>query len=490
MDNKSISNYIIFLCFITMIFTNQAFSSEFELNKLIGQSEVNGMGNEIDSITMLSQVSGNPTEVQNPFIVAEKPSSLKIKNRWEKFKDKTIISGSLWEYFVHQENNYFAATQDTWLESVGRLGMKTDLSSQMSIQLQGTGQAITGDADDYNLVKKDILEFELDLANIKFENIIELPIAITIGRQDLQFGDGFLIHDGYYDTVAQWLTPITSFNGVKLNFDLAPLSIDLFYAETIVKSQNFEAALLDGVGYSGDRNAWGLNTNLKTINSGEWDLGIFIVDDESVINSDTIALSLRGTYETRTNPTFTLTGEIVSEFGKTRAKDHKLSSTSQDREAVGGHIDGTFSFNEVQFYPYLKGRYSHFPGDDPATNKNEAFDPLFFNNEEFGTWGAGSINSYNLSNTNERVVMTEVGLSPTETTLLRAQVYFFWLDKENNTGSGKKWSEELNFIFDWYPSENLFAGFELGWARPLKAAKDLFGNRTTREVVAWVGVQF
>jgi hypothetical protein len=404
--------------------------------------------------------------------------------------ERIKFSGSLWEYFLYQKNNYFAATQDRWVESVGRLGMEVDLTDQIAVQLQGTGQAINGDADDYNLIKKDVLKFELDLANITFKNVSEAPLTVTLGRQDLKFGDGFLIYDGYYDTVALWLTPITSFNAVKLNFSPAPFSFDLFYAETIVDSQNFEAALVDGVGFAGDRSLWGLNSKLKTKDSGEWDLGIFIVDDESSINSDTIALSLRGTYETQTNPTLTLTGEIVSEFGTTNAKNHSLSTTSQNREAVGGHIDGTLSFNELQFSPYLKGRYSHFPGDDPSTNVNEAFDPLFFKNDEFGTWGAGDINSYNLSNTNERVVMAEAGLFPTETTMLRAQFYFFWLDKEVTAGAGKKWSEELTLIFDWYPNDNFFAGAEFGWARPLKAAKDLFGDSNTTEFVTWFGVQF
>ena len=159
-----------------------------------------------------------------------------------------------------------------------------------------------------------------------------------MGRQDLKFGDRFLIYDGYYDTVALWLTPITSFNAAKLSFNPAPFSFDLFYVETIVDSQNFEAALVDGVGFGGDRSLWGLNANLKTKETGEWDLGVFIVDDESAINSDTIALSLRGTYETHTNPTFSITGEIVLELGSTNAKNHALSTTSQDREAVGGHI--------------------------------------------------------------------------------------------------------------------------------------------------------
>jgi hypothetical protein len=159
--------------------------------------------------------------------------------------EKINFSGSLWEYFIYQKNNYFGATQDRWLESVGRLGMEVDLTDQLSVQLQGTGQAINGDADNYNLTLKDKLEFELDLANITYKNISGVPLSITLGRQDLKFGDGFLIYDGYYDTVALWLTPITSFNAAKLNFSPGPFSFDLFYAETIVDSQNFEAVLVD-----------------------------------------------------------------------------------------------------------------------------------------------------------------------------------------------------------------------------------------------------
>ena len=86
--------------------------------------------------------------------------------------------------------------------------------------------------------------------------------------------------------------------------------------------------------------------------------------------------------------------------------------------------------------------------------------------------------------------MAEVGLYPTDTTMFRAQHYFFWLEKEVTAGAGKKWSEELNLIFDWYPNDTFFAGAEFGWARPLKAAKDLFGNRNTTEFVTWAGVQF
>jgi hypothetical protein len=413
-----------------------------------------------------------------------------IGNKPVPWAERIQFSGSLWEYFLYQKNNYFAPTQDRWIESVGRLGMDLDLTGQVSIQIQGTGQATNGDANNYNLILRDEIEFELDLANITFKNFSDNPFEITVGRQDLKFGDGFLIYDGYYDTVALWLTPITSFNAAKLNFSPGPFSFDLFYAETIVDSQNFEAALVDGVGYAGDRNLWGLNSNVKTKDKGEWDLGVFLVDDKSAINSDTLALSLRGTYDTQTNPTFTLTGEIVSQFGTTNATNHALSTTSQNRESIGGHIDGTLSFNEFIFSPYLKGRYYHFPGDDPATNVNEAFDPLFFNNDEFGTWAAGNINSYNLSNTNERVVMTEVGLFPTETTMVRAQHYFFWLDKEVTANSGKKWSEELNIILDWYPNDYFFAGAEFGWARPLKAAKDLYGDRNTTELILWAGVEF
>ena len=87
---------------------------------------------------------------------------------------------------------------------------------------------------------------------------------------------------------------------------------------------------------------------------------------------------------------------------------------------------GALSFKNLPFSPYLKGRYAHFPGDDPSTaNTNEAFVPMFYSFKDWGSWFVGSINSYNLTNTNERAVMAEVGLSPSPTTMLRAQYYEF-----------------------------------------------------------------
>lgn len=220
---------------------------------------------------------------------------------------------------------------------------------------------------------------------------------------------------------------------------------------------------------------------------------MFVKDDKSGLKSDTTALSLRVTYETPTDISFTLTGEIVSEWGTTMAKDHSLAATKRDRQSIGGHIDGALSFKNLPFSPYLKGRYAHFPGDDPSTaNTNEAFDPMFYSFKDWGSWFVGSINSYNLTNTNERAVMAEVGLSPSPTTMLRAQYYEFWLDREVTPNAGKEWSEEVNIIFDWFPNEYFFAGMEFGWARPRKAAKEHpgFGDKTTTEVVTWIGLQF
>ncbi|MGV7221338.1 MAG: alginate export family protein [Nitrospinales bacterium] len=404
--------------------------------------------------------------------------------------DRLSFSGSLWEYLLYQNNNYFSNTEDFWLESVGRLGMEFEWTDQISVQLQVTGQATNGDADDYNLVAGDDYSFEVDLANIKFSNILGAPLALTLGRQDIQFGDGFIIYDGYYDASAVWLTPITSFNAARLTFTPGPFTFDLFFAETMVAAQNFEIVLLDSTEYAGRRTLWGLNSNLKSEVIGEWDLGVFVFDDKSAIDSNTIALSLRGAYETQTSPAFSLTGEIVAQYGDTKASNNALTQTTQDREAIGGHIDAKLSFNDVTFAPYVMGRFSHFSGDDPATSANEAFDHLLYNNYEWGQWSAGNINGYNLINSNEQVVMAELGISPTDTTMIRTQYYIFWLDKEVLAGSGTKWSEEVNVIFDWFPSDNFFTGMELGWARPLKAAQDLFGDKETTEIIMWAGVEF
>jgi len=181
----------------------------------------------------------------------------------------------------------------------------------------------------------------------------------------------------------------------------------------------------------------------------------------------------------------------VPEFGRTNVIDNSLGTRRRDREAFGGHADLIFGFEKIPLSPEVKLRYAYFSADNPDTDKNEGFDPLFYGFRDWGEWFMGSINSYNLYNTNERVFMFELSLHPTKQTKVRLFYYDFLLNRQIIADAGKNFSREINLVFDWFPKDWFFCGVEFGLAHPLKAGKAYAGaNDNTMEVVSWMGVKF
>lgn len=202
----------------------------------------------------------------------DKETPAEISETWT---DKIKFSGSLWEYYLWQNHNFFfEGSKDSWLETIARIGSQADFTDHFSAQLQVLVEGTHGDADTVTAVGQDGANVELELANLTYKKIFDLPLAVTLGRQNLFYGDGFLVWDGYYDRKAVWVGPITSFNAAKISVTPGPLTLDLFFASTIIDYLSYEVLLGDLAIIAGDRNLWGINGNLKTETFGEWDLAV------------------------------------------------------------------------------------------------------------------------------------------------------------------------------------------------------------------------
>jgi hypothetical protein len=326
---------------------------------------------------------------------------------------------------------------------------------------------------------------------------MDKPLSVTLGLQNLEYGDGFLIYDGVSDKRAVWTTPLRGFYAVKAVYETEDSQFDAFAAIVDDGYTSYESYLTDFTTRTGDRNLYGANWHKESQKWGNWDFGLFYREDDSSLDSDTLALSQRVSYtfdlwpEEKYLPQLTLKGEVVEQFGRTKVQNHALTASRTDRQSVGGHMDVKASFADVKFTPYVKSSYIYLPGDDPDTADNEAFDPMFYGFSDWGQWFIGSINSYNLFNFNQRTIAAEAGMYPSETTSLRAMYFYTDLDRQLTAGAGRQWSHEVNVIFDWYPNEFFFAGGEFGWAQPLKAAEAYAGDDDeTTEIVLWAGVQF
>ena len=444
-------------------------------------------------------------EVENaqlqPATVDERLASLEetVERKAAAWTDMIKVKGSLDMAYIGQDNSYFVSNSSYWLETVARIGVDIKINEYFSGEVLFTGENAAGDPVDYTGSANPAWNFEVELANITYSNILDMPLSVTAGRQNLEYGDGFLIYDGFTDQRAVWMAVIRSFYAVKGVYEWGPFQLDGFIAMPDSRYQSFETYLSDFTGRTGRRYLYGGNLHLEEERFGTWDFGVFYKDDHSPLESDTLAISQRGSYtfdiwpEIAALPKITLEGEIVEEVGRTKVQNYTfmLGNPRVNRMSIGGHGDIILSFDDVALEPYFKYSYVHLPGDDPRTSQNETFDPMFYGSSDWGKWYLGDINSGNLYNYNQRTMWFELGFYPTETTMLRVQQFYTRLDREVTPTARKEWSQETNVIFDWYPNDYFYCGALWGYAFPLKSARALAGDKKrTSEFVLWAGIAF
>ncbi|MCM8760786.1 MAG: hypothetical protein NC933_01415 [Candidatus Omnitrophica bacterium] len=168
-----------------------------------------------------------------------------------------------------------------------------------------------GDAEEF--------EIELDLAYVTLKNFIYQPLTVTIGRQDLWFGKGFIV--GSNQLYNNWLrsnqmlnapeyTLNTAFDAFKAVLDYDPWTITGVYAAILTNSIAWD----DGV------SLWGINVGYKfDCYKAEAEAYWFAKIDNSVETyrgargSQTHTIGARGSMDPIEN--LTVSGELALQFG-------------------------------------------------------------------------------------------------------------------------------------------------------------------------------
>ena len=281
-------------------------------------------------------------------------------------------------------------------------------------------------------------DVEVDLAYIALNDIYGYPFSLTIGRQELMYGEGFLVGDGVrgtVDSVNQTYQYDTrkSFEGIKAVWDYEPHQIDLFIAK-VIEGANVAAGpitmvagvpTVTGAPVDTDNDLYGLNWNYDGGMYGLWDVGLFY-NRSNVVGADA------------ENQTWALRGEIVKEWGTVEQfanlGTNGVFGSSNDAErldAWGGYVEGEYTFDNV-YAPYFGLGYIYMSGDNYNTDPIEQFNPLF-EDETYGEiaevlYGLGAFNApgvlpVDTTMTNAQIWKLSTGVNPTENTSLDLTFY-------------------------------------------------------------------
>jgi hypothetical protein len=113
-----------------------------------------------------------------------------------------------------------------------------------------------------------------------------------------------------------------------------------------------------------------------------------------------------------------------------------------DLRAWGGRAEIGQTFTDLPWQPTLSYAFSTFSGDNPATARNERFDPLYFDGAP-GAWASGGNASLVLINSNVNLHRISLVLNPTKQDIVSLR---YWRASANQLASPLQFGQATRFV--------------------------------------------
>ncbi len=260
-----------------------------------------------------------------------------------------MVTGELrtWAFSIDDMDLDSSAEDDyAWFESRIQVDFDSELTDGVSVGVTGEGKGVWGDNPAAITAATSNGEGDVPRAFVKLADMKNTSWSLTLGRQFLNFGRGFLISANEKEV---------SYDGALLVGDYAPWAVSLVgveLVETLATKDDVALYMID-VTYAEEEVAYTLGG-----------YAIFL-DDSSVADYNPTSLGVRGSYDA--SPALDLQGEITYQIG---------DSGALDKEALALDLGATYDV-DAAWMPQFKLNYLFATGDDNALDGDDkAFDPL------------------------------------------------------------------------------------------------------------------
>jgi len=401
------------------------------------------------------------------------------------YKNVTF-SGDIKIFAFSEHNPVFRAGKTSdWMENIGHLKASTLLEGGHKATIRLAAISTVGDdIDSYGPRSGEDEKIIADELNIHLKDIFDQSLDVKVGRQSFKLGTGFLVSDGYFDSITRFNGTLSHFDGISSLYKINDhFQFESYWFRVDNNFVQFSEAVFP---YTGGGHILGGELTCKNKKWGKWSVGTLKRHDQSDLKNETIVTYLRGNKDLVKD--LNINFEIVHQSGKTRMNGglpDPVETNSYRRNSWGGFVSIKKQFSEITYKPWLQTQYVHYGGDKQSTSKNEGFDPLFFS---WIPWGHGAIN-----NTNTIIQKYTVGLSPTPQLSIAADWWNYHWDHRRPGYSNKHYATLTAVNMNYSLSENVFTGAFLGYLDPHEAGTKYFGpmnDRTIRIVGAWVVTTF
>lgn len=423
---------------------------------------------------------------------------------------------------VPLKNPNVNGTGQEFFMSVAAVQVDADLTDNVQTVIRVLNQrdwnVRDNDGDGTYNANNDEFNVMIDLAYLQLKNFIYSPLTVTIGRQDLWFGRGFVIGANQQNPGAGSVnqanniytgnlsapeyTAINSFDAVKAVLDYDPITITGIYS----KIEDNAVQTTDDV------DLWGVNVGYKFNKmNGEAEGYWFYKKDESMGagyntkgGNDVYTLGARGSFD----PLSWLTVGAEGAWQGGRYIGNTSQSATRDRSAwaLDAYGEARYFTDKFAWKPKLGFEYMYYSGNKnetdsvtSSTGMYTGWDSMYRGKYDslirefigkFYQTGQYTANQYGVtaddSRTNQHQIIFTGSIQPMDSLLLKANYNLFWNQYQYNSDqkSGGWVGSEFDVQANWDYTEDVSFNMAAGWFMPGnvyyngqdKVATDLVGS--------------
>ncbi len=270
---------------------------------------------------------------------------------------------------VHTGNDLTSqqSNSDSYFMSITQVQVSANLTDNVSTVIDLINQR-DWNANEYGdtTASASSHEFDvlLDLAYVQMKEIFYSPLTLTIGRQNIVFGRGFIVgwnpQDPNANIQADEFTQIQSFDAIRATLDFNPWTIDLVYSKVKEGALNAED----------DRDEYMANINYKFSEYNAVAEAYYFGDfDRNTVSgasgsreNDTSTVGGRIQFDPITQ--ITLGGEAAYQFGDYQAS---VSANRRDRDAWALDLFGEYHWDNT-WKPMVGVEYVYLSGESDLSS--------------------------------------------------------------------------------------------------------------------------
>jgi len=286
------------------------------------------------------------------------------------------------------------SVRQSFLMSQIRLRVDADLTDNVTATVRLINERIWNGQNDTNVGNANNSNIDLDLAYVTLKEFLYSPLTLTIGRQEIKFGNQLIIGKAGAasgtSSIPSDLSERSAFDAIRATLNYDPLVIDLVYAQI---AQGNSVSFENSASLAGVNATYALNKKidlsgyywLKKLNAVSADLS----KPDSV---NTIGALISST------PMENLVAslEAAYQFGK-----NTQTATQGRHDAWALQAIADYTFAKVKTTPTIGASWTYLSGGVMGNaTRNEGWDPMFYNqklnNIVYAILPFSNMNAYNL----------------------------------------------------------------------------------------------